>query len=40
MAVTDALQLAPFVFGLGFLLEPPFDRYVLPVLRLFGRDER
>lgn len=40
MAVTDALAMAPLVFSLGFLLEPPFDRYVLPVLRVFGRSNR
>jgi hypothetical protein len=38
MAIADALTLAPIVFGLGFLLEPPFAQYVLSALRAFGKD--
>lgn len=36
MGITEALQFAPLAFGLGFLLEPPFDKYVRPLLRMFG----
>lgn len=36
MAIGEILLLSPFAFSLGWLLEPPFDRYVLPVLKALG----
>lgn len=38
MSIVDALYLSPVAFSLGFLLEPPFDKYVLPVLKRLGKE--
>ena len=38
MGAEMILILSPFAFSLGWLLEPPFDRYVLPILKAFGRE--
>lgn len=38
MGVTEILFLSPFAFSLGWLIEPPFDRYILPVLKALGKE--
>lgn len=37
MPLVEIMLLSPFAFGLGWMLEPPFGKYVLPLLQAFGR---